>query len=777
MFAKATPSRIATGLLALMLGATACTAADDEPSATPATDLRGDDIVLTSALVTVDSCDALLDRLRTEGAERVGPHGFDGPHFFGFEEDVAVDDAEAAEGDFATAERAEAPAESFAVDESTEASDDAGAAGGGADGDFSGTNNQEAGVDEADLVKTDGRRLVVASGNRLEVIDVTGDEPRHADTIRLPDDFWGSEMFLSGDTVLLMSSGWTEVPFLPAARDLSWFPGTPTGRIVEVDLASGEVGTTMEFEGAYLSAREVDGAIRIVLTASANRFNFVYPANPGAEETALKANQDLIASSTIDMWLPTYRVTDASGVTTEGAIVECDRVHLPGEFAGFGSVVVLTASIADGLELQDSLSVFTDAQTVYASTDRLAVSTPRWPELTEDGTPAEEDDYTTAIHTFDISDPTETDYVASGRVRGHLLNRFSMSEHEGHLRVATTDGTPWSSEVSESFVTVLAEEGPDLVQVGQVGGLGEGEQIFAVRFLGDMGYVVTFRQIDPLYTIDLSDPENPVTRGELKIPGFSQYLHPFGDHLIGIGTDGDDEGQTFGAVASLFDVSDPDDPQLVDKVPLAPTEPDGLDWYDSQSPVAWDARAFNIWGETIIVPVTWWGYAEDADSFEELNGAATSLIRVDPEAGTLSPIGRVGHPVVDQCEGRPIPIESGTVVVETDGFDFGESRSSGSGQDDAGDDAGDDAADPTTEDDEDAEAGFARPAEEEPPAAEEEPAELIRVPEEEFCWSYQPEIRRSVIIGDELYTISDAGVAVNDFDSLSTVTWIPFGQG
>ncbi len=747
-------SRIATGALALALAATACTSADDDPSATPTTDLSSDEIRLTSALVTVDSCDALLDRLHAEGAERVGPYGFgNNGYFFGFDDAIAEDDDAMEES--ASFDSADAAAPTAA----NRTSADEGDAGGGDGENFSGTNNQEADVDEADLVKTDGSRLVVVSGNKLQIIDVTGSEPRLADTVTLPEEFYGGELFLQGDTALLMTSGWTAVPFLSTRADTSWYPGSPTGRIMEVDLNAGEIETTMEFEGSYLSAREVDGTIRIVLTAAENRFNFVFPSGPGSEDRAEQANRDLIAESTIDMWLPTYRVTNDDGVVTEGPIVECDQVHLPSEFAGFGSLVVLTVDLDggnDGLELQDSLSIFTDAQTVYASTERLAVATPRWPTWDENGEPVEDDNYRTAIHTFDISDPTTTSYNASGSVRGHLLNQFSMSEHEGYLRVATTDGNPWDSRGSESFVTVLSESGSDLVQSGQVGGLGRGEQIFAVRFLGDIGYVVTFEQIDPLYTIDLSDPENPVTRGELKIPGFSSYLHPWGDYLIGIGTDGDEEGRTFGAVASLFDVSDIDNPELVDKIPLGPSAPEGFDWFDSNSPVSWDAKAFNVWDDTIIVPVSWWGYSENQESFEELNGNAAALIEVGD--GTLTPIGRVGHPTVEQCEGGPIPVEDGPAIEPAEGEIVVETTTdTGSTSDSESDDA---------------EASFARPADEEPPAAE---TELVREPEE-FCWTFQPEIRRSVVIGDDLYTISDAGVAVNRFDGLDTVTWIPFEQ-
>ena len=759
-------SRLTAGFLALVLGAAACTTGSDDPSATPTTDLSSDEIRLTSALVTVDSCDALLDRLRSEGAERVGPYGF-GPdgHFIGFGEEMETMEMEEEATDASSSDSATESAAPAAATSGELRSDGGDDSGGGGD-EFSGTNNQEEGVDEADLVKTDGERLVIVAGNQLQVIDVTGDLPRLVDTVILPEEFYGGELFLQGDTALLMTSGWTAVPFAADIRDTSWFPGAPTGRIVEVDLARGEIATTMDFEGSYLSAREVDGSIRIVLTAAENRFNFVFPSNPGAEDSATEANRRLIEESTIDMWIPTYRVSDAEGTVTSGPIVDCDRVHLPAQFAGFGSLVVLTVDIDDGLEMQDSLSVFTDASTVYASPDRLAVATPRWPTFDDDGEVEEVADYRTALHTFDISDPASTSYAASGSVRGHLLNQFSLSEHRGYLRVATTDGTPWDSRDSESFVTVLSEEGGDLVQVGQVGELGLGEQIFAVRFLGDIGYVVTFEQIDPLYTIDLTDPENPVTRGELKIPGFSQYLHPWGDHLIGIGTDGDDEGRTFGAVASLFDVSDIDDPQLVAKLPLAPDAPVDFDWFDSSSPVAWDAKAFTAWNDTILVPVSWWGYSERVDEFQELNGSGVVLVEVDTDSQTLTPIGRIGHPEIRECEGQPIPVEGDRVVVETD---LQQPGGPGNETDAEADTSSDGEGAESTSGSGDAEAEFAR-TDEDPPAADDE---LIRVPEE-FCWTYQPEIRRSVIIGDDLYTISDAGVAVNRFDGLDTITWIPF---
>lgn len=137
-------------------------------------------------------------------------------------------------------------------------------------------------------------------------------------------------------------------------------------------------------------------------------------------------------------------------------------------------------------------------------------------------------------------------------IPGSVLNQYSLSEHVGRLRVASTEDL---TRESESFVTVLS--GDRLARVGGVGGLGRGERIYAVRFAGEKGYVVTFRQTDPLYTLDLSNPADPRVRGELKIPGYSAYLHPVAeDRLLGVGQDTTEEGRTKGAQVSLFDVSD-----------------------------------------------------------------------------------------------------------------------------------------------------------------------------------------------------------------------------
>ncbi len=714
-------SRIIPSVLAATLAAGACTS--DDPGS-QATDLQGDDIILTSGLSTEDSCDALLARLIDEGLERVGPYGFGGQYgYFRGGPDVLV-----AEGGEETMAMDDGGAKFSGVDAAAEAP----AEGGGNDS-FSGTNNQEGGVDEADFVKTDGKRLVVANGTTIRVIDVTGDKPTLVHTIKLDENTWVQEMFLVGDRAVIMSQGWIQdgatADAIGGGEKTNWImpAGISTTSLTEVNLESGSVGETITFAGSYLSGREVDGAIRIVVNASVGQFPFVYANGPAAEDVAEKTNRELLKESTIEQWLPSYKNGDGSS----GSLIPCDQMHIPSEFSGFGTLAVLTLDMNDGLGLTDSIGVLTEGQTIYASTDRLAVATARWDGdfNWDDGEP-ESDSYTTSLHSFDISDPTSTTYVASGSVDGHMLNQYSMSEHNGHLRVAVTEGAPWGGDSSESSVIVLAEQGSELVTVGKVGGLGKGEQIQSVRFMGDTAYVVTFRQVDPLYTVDLSDPTSPKVLGELKIPGFSSYLHPIDDGLLmGIGQDGTDEGQLLGAQVSMFDVSDLSNPTRIGALPFGE---------NSQSSVSWEAKAFTWWAptRTAFVPVSSWGWDERTNT--DSSTADIVAVKVG-EDGSLQEIGRLSQPITRDCESyyEDDYIDEGPIVEEK----------------------------PIVEGD--AEAGLSEPAGIAAPPVDDEQG---------YCWSWQPEIRRTVIIGDSIYTISEGGVMASSFDDFRQQAWIPFSQ-
>ncbi len=218
-----------------------------------------------------------------------------------------------------------------------------------------------------------------------------------------------------------------------------------------------------------------------------------------------------------------------------------------------------------------------------------------------------------------------------------------MSEYNGDLRVATTTEGFDFGEQSESAVTVLRPNGEDLETISSVGGLGKTEQIRSVRFIDDTAYVVTFRQTDPLYVIDLSDPANPVLDGELKIPGYSAYLHPVGDGLLlGVGQDATEEGRTLGTQLSLFDVSDPTNPQQIDTLPIG-----------GSSEVEWDHKAFLYWPEdgTIVLPVSpgWNSCAPDQPCLADtITGSAGGVIVAQLVDRDLSTRGVITHETDDQ---------------------------------------------------------------------------------------------------------------------------------
>lgn len=229
-------------------------------------------------------------------------------------------------------------------------------------------------------------------------------------------------------------------------------------------------------------------------------------------------------------------------------------------------------------------NVYCTTETLYAtSTDYNYTNTTK-EVFGFDSTQVQTQIYKFAIRNFDIK------YLGNGSVQGSALNQFSMDEHNGYLRIATTSGTWGDSLTNQVYVLDNAFQ-----VVGKLEGVAKGETIKSVRFTGDTGYVVTFKQTDPLFVIDLADPSKPVIKGELKIPGFSAYLHPVGDGLLlGVGADGDDDGQNGGMKVSLFDVSDPQNPVECDKVTVNVSHTENVytylqsDAYYTHKAICWD---------------------------------------------------------------------------------------------------------------------------------------------------------------------------------------------
>lgn len=603
---------------ALTMVVTAC--AGDGSTATTGDTLPGgtapEPQVLETQLVPFDACAEFLDYVIGHAVDLVGPYGLEGGFGFwpmgrGFDGAEFADDTPASEPG-----RASTPS-------------------------YSKTNVQVEGVDEPDMVKTDGSRIVVMSEGSLIVIDVTGEEPIETGRLRVAD-LSAERLFLRGDKVLLFGSVWNHRPIpLADAEVIGPNVVTPIVQIVEVDIAERpEIVRTMTIDGAFISGRMIDDAVRLVLNSGPVGFEWEFPTGSGlrAEREAIEANREIVRNSTADNWIPYYVVADGDGrVTDEGTLFDCDRAAHPREFSGVDMLSVVTIDLGDGLELLDATGVLATGDTVYSSHDNLYVATQNWNIWRWFATGDDRDrpdGPTTEIHKFDISDPESTEYLASGTVKGYLLNQFAMDEHDGMLRVASTTTPAWwgSGPESESRVTVLREIGDGLVQVGLVEGLGKTEQIYSVRFMGDVAYVVTFRQTDPLYTLDLSNPRNPKTLGELKIPGYSAYLHPVGDDLVmGIGQDATDEGMVRGTQVSVFDVSDLSSPVRLDTYTLSE---------GTSSEVEWDHHAFLYWDGLAMIPVQqwWWSERGDGEAFVGAVGLRLS------ESGQLSEVNRLVHP-------------------------------------------------------------------------------------------------------------------------------------
>lgn len=570
-----------------------------------------------AALAPAGDCDALLDYFIDQALSQVGPYGLGG--WGGPIVDAVAEEA------------------------ATDSAGDGGQPAGGEDP--TSTNVQVEGVDEGDIVKAAGDHLYVLSGQRLIGFSTAGGGLEELGSLSLGSGFGGGEMLLHGDRLVIVGTGWDVRPLVGAQADVVP-PGWSFAQITLVDVsdpADPSVIRRLTFDGTVVTTRMVAGHLRVVLEAHPVGLDWSFPEGAGlrAEREATERNREIVSNSTIENWLP-YYVDDRGG---EGLLIDCEDVLVPPEPSGVSTLSILDFDLEGDLGSWEAASVVASGTTVYANVDRTYVATQRWIDP-QTGSREAFRGHVTRIHRFDTPVDGEMTYVASGDVDGFLLNQFAMDEHEEHLRVASTSAPDWRAgrESSESQVTVLATEGNRLVEVGRVGGLGKTETIRAVRFMGPVGYVVTFRQTDPLYVIDLSDPTEPVAAGELKIPGFSAYLHPVAEgRLIGVGQDADPEtGATKGLQISLFDVTDPTAPARLDTfMPYPPL--DGREGHVG-SPVEWDHRAFTNTDGAAFVPFEGWSWREGGGQEEAMFG----VIAVSWDGDTLD-----GSRVLPVFEGKP----------------------------------------------------------------------------------------------------------------------------
>ncbi len=338
------------------------------------------------------------------------------------------------------------------------------------------------------------------------------------------------------------------------------------------NLSNPRLIATLTVDGDVLDARLVGTRVRVA-TASSPDIDAPSPVYTPDGEISKKSKDQLraaVASTNVDDWIPTYTLQDGSGAqVSKGRLVECGNLARPERFSGLDTVAVSSFDITSALQSRNTVGVIAGGQQIYATDTSTYVSTTDW---SRDGSPAR-----TSLHKFVTAASGASTYQGSGEVPGTLLNQYAMSEYDGVLRVASTvsERRGWvnSRQVTQGLVTTLQEQGGALRQLGQVGGLGrqDNESIRAVRFIEDRGYVVTYRQTDPLYVLDLRNAAQPKVVGELKIPGYSGYLHPIGENLLlGVGQSGvtvgnmPTRGGQLGVQFSLFDISNPALPRRID---------------------------------------------------------------------------------------------------------------------------------------------------------------------------------------------------------------------
>jgi len=526
------------------------------------------------------------------------------------------------------------------------------------------TNNQVQGVHEADFVQNDGTRIFVLSGPRLYVHRSWPAE-QLVRTALLEVEGWPREMLLDKERnrLVITSQVYEKRPGSPTmnggaspggAIDCAgfgcgyMFGDTLKVTVVDVaNLAAPKVVEQVYLPGSYLNARRVEGSVRLVLSDAFRwpegvRF---YPDEVFSDkdrmaevvDALIRENEKLIRARTLEQWLPPGRRVDADGQVTPLAYACTDfmRANAP---TGLGFVTVLTLNLDAGAAnaAPSRTSLVAMPGEVYASKDALYLATNHWWWWRE---PGQTD--SAYLHKFDIREPSRATYVGSGTVEGHISNQFAMDEHQGVLRVAVTvtsslpdpSSPRWGRFETVNRVVTFREEEGRLKELGRSEDLAKGERIFSARFLGNKGYVVTFRQVDPLFTFDLSDPANPRKVGELKIPGFSTYIHPVGDtHLLTLGEHRDETGGWQGRALklSLFDVRDLANPKE------AFTQIVGSQ--SSYSEALHEHKAFNYFPAKglLAIPFTDWDYS--ARDYWSGFRSELRVYRVDTATG-FSPVG------------------------------------------------------------------------------------------------------------------------------------------
>jgi Beta propeller domain/RTX calcium-binding nonapeptide repeat (4 copies) len=514
------------------------------------------------------------------------------------------------------------------------------------------TNTQIQGVDEADLIETDGNYLYQANGKTVTIVDVQDRAAlKLANQLAIPAiaGFVGDSsannvdgLYLQGDRLTVISTSSTI--FSPADLRPGYNPSQAQVQVTVLDVADPSHVSVLEvsvMEGNLVTSRAIGDEVFVVTRndwnlpapliipnqtddfsvpgpIAAPAIGFLpYPIQRGTYETQA-AYLARIKDQVLDLGLPNVVTRDAYGDTVEsGLLSPATQIYQPLNDDPYQQLVTVSSfNIQDnhlgvdqvsGIPTEWANNVFVSAENLYLLQQTYGLN-----------------GSSTKILQIDLD---TSELIATGEVPGAIDDRFSVDEHEGFLRISTT--TSFGLE-SRNNVYILDRVGSNLDVVGKLEGLAPGERIFSSRFQGDYGFVVTFRQVDPLCTIDLSDPTNPKVAGELKIPGFSEYLQVIEQDgkslLLGVGRDADPITGRAGALkVSLFDVSNPNAPKEIESYVF----PDQF----STSDALWDPKAITYVPDQKLLAIPYRNYS---------NEARLTVFSVDAQQG-VDRIGEVSH--------------------------------------------------------------------------------------------------------------------------------------
>ena len=417
------------------------------------------------------------------------------------------------------------------------------------DREYSTTNTQVKGVDEADIVKTDGKYIYYVSNSKIVIVDAQNkNDLKIVSEIKYDnknqENFYPQEIYIENNKLVVIGSKniYTTNSNARAYRMATNY----TVAICYDTTNKSDIKNirNVELEGMYVSSRMIDDNVYIVSNKYINTYNILsddIELRPFCKDTAV--NQEAVPVDYNNM----YYFPD----------MEASNYLL---IAGFN---------VNNTEKADIQTYLGAGSLVYSSLDNMYIATVRYNYSGySDGIMGmiapERYEVNTEIYKFKL-DNGKTEFKCMGTVPGSVLNQFSMDENNGNFRIATTDNVGISGNTANNLYIL----DKDLKITGTLEGLARGEKIYSVRFMGDRAYIVTFKQVDPLFVIDVSNPENPKVLGELKIPGFSKYLHPYSENLlIGFGQDAetfkDKYGErtlTTGMKMALFDVTDANNPK------------------------------------------------------------------------------------------------------------------------------------------------------------------------------------------------------------------------